>query len=187
MRKIRVIDQRYGTDPNGVTHDAQGNVVSTYDQPLWNDSKQQPLRNGGCLARFDKENPDPKERKMRQYFPGEVLAVPDEEADQLVRENPLVVEYLDVYEARMQRIAERSKRPAGSDAELAAFMSQASAEEEAALRLKRLAEEKRIRDLAAAGVPLHPVADKDLVARLEQMIAAQQAQIDALTAAQGKG
>lgn len=187
MRKIRVIDQRYGTDPQHFEVDGQGNKISTYDRPLWNHSTGRPLKNGGCLARVDKENPDPKKRQMRQYFPGETLEVPDEEAAQLVRDNPLVVEFLvEDYDARVKRIAERDRRPAGAEGELASFMTMSGAEEEAALRIKRLAEEKRVRDLMAAGVPLHPVVDKDLVGRLEAMIQAQQAQIDALTKAQAK-
>jgi len=180
--RIRVIDQRYGTDPAGFDTDRAGNKISTYDKPLWNKSTDQPLINGGSFARFDKENPDPKQRKMKQYMPGTVLDIPDEEAEQLLATCPNVLEKQSEYEARMKRIEEKRKPKQGAEYELASFMEQTTADDVAARNLRLLQEEKRLRDIQGLGIQLHPGHDKDLIAQLMAQMQKQQAEIDALKA-----
>lgn len=149
--RVRVIDQRYGTNPEGVEKDAAGNTVRTYDQPLVNKSTGRPLVNGGSFVYPDRDNPDPGKRgKNRQWFPGEVLEIPDAEAAILIRQNPLVLESEQTHLERQQRIRTRSIAKAESAWEIAAAMEQSSADDEAARRLRAMQEQKRIEELRRA-------------------------------------
>ncbi len=149
--RVRVIDQRYGTDPDGVESDAAGNAVKTYDQPLVNKSTGRPLVNGGSFVYPDRDNPDPGRRnKPRQWFPGEVLEIADAEARTLIRENPLVLESEADHLARQDRIRHRSIAKAESAWAVAAAMEQNSADDEAARRLRAMQESKRIEELKRA-------------------------------------
>jgi hypothetical protein len=185
MVKVRVISQRYG-GPNDFMnvrqHGGERIAVSMNDKPLVNESTGEPLINGGSFARVDPNQADPRKRSVpRQWRPGEVLEMPEDEAIDQIRLTPNVLELESIYQARLERIAKRDAAKPGEAWELAAAMDQTTAEDEASRRFQAMAAEKKAKDLAAATAALHPSHDKDrIIEQQQQQLSAMQEQLSRL-------
>lgn len=177
MVKVRVIAQRYGRPGEFEKDEATGEVVSMQDKPLINKSTGRPLVNGGSFARRDPAEKDPK-KSVRQWLPGEVLEMPEDEALEQIKMTPDVLELESVHEARMERVSKQTAPKAGAAYELASFMDQTNRDHEAEQRMKAMIAEKKAKELADANAVLHPSHDKDrIISNFEKQLATQQEQI----------
>ena len=84
--RVRVIYQRFGEQ----------------DQPLWNNRTDEPLINGGALARVERDELGGAAWKF--YPAGSIVEIPDDEAEYMLRYLPNVVEREHVHLERVARM-----------------------------------------------------------------------------------
>lgn len=111
--------------------------INDLGEPHLNPFTDRPLINGGCVLL-----PDPKTGKVTQYFPGDVIDLPDDVALALAKEHKDTVELEEAYQARRARILERKQVRDAARYEVRAAMEQSSKDEEAQRRLRALIEER---------------------------------------------
>ncbi len=176
--KVRVIHQRYG-GPDDVAEDKlTGEPVSLRDMPLVNAHTDKPLVNGGSFAYLD-----PAVNRIRNWMPGEVLEMPDDEAEAQIKMTPLVLERESDHQARQQRIAARFQVRESARYEVDTALQQATQGTDASRRMAAMIAEKEQSRLREAGAALRPapVDDKDKrIAELLRVADEQKAQIDKL-------
>jgi hypothetical protein len=171
--KVRVIHQRYGGLDDAATDKLTGEPVSLYDVPLVNSHTGKPLVNGGSFAYKEAAT-----GKIRNWQPGEVLEMPDEEALAQIAMTPLVLERESDYQARMERIARRHIVHEAARYELEATLQQSNQSTSASQRMAAMIAERdqaKLREAAAALRAPDEAKDKkieELEAKVNQLLEA---------------
>lgn len=169
--QVRVIHQRYGGLDDAATDKLTGEPVSLYDVPLVNSHTGKPLINGGSFAYKEAAT-----GKIRNWQPGEVLDMPDDEALAQIAATPLVLEKESDHQARLARIARKYIVHEAARYELEATLRQSDQSTSASQRMAAMIAERdqsKLREAAAALRAPDEAKDKkieDLQAQIDKLM-----------------